>query len=438
MINIDKILHKLHFTELNPMQKAVLETGRKKQDLILLSPTGSGKTLVYLLLLLERLQPSNGSIQGIILVPSRELTLQIGTVFKSMGTDFRMCSCYGGHSVNEEKKSLMMFPDIIVGTPGRVLDHITRGNINANTIKFLVLDEFDKSLEFGFQDEMSDIISRLLGLQQRYLLSATDMDVIPDFSGLKSPIKLNFLEDGQNNLSRLRLMKVTSPEKDKLETLFRLLCTFGSDSIIVFCNYREAVERIGEYLHSKGFYSEIFHGKMEQEQRERAIYKFTNKSSNILVSTDLASRGLDIPSVEHIVHYHLPVNEDAYIHRNGRTARWDATGNSYLILHTEEKLTDYINQELEEYTISDNIPKPSKPLWTTLYIGKGKKDKLNKIDIVGFLLKKGNLNMDDIGQIDLKNHNAYVAIRRKKLKQLLTLIHGEKIKGMKTIIEEAN
>lgn len=436
-INIVEILSKLGIEELNRMQKESLEAHKKEKDIILLSPTGSGKTLAYLLPLLQQLT-NDPVIQSLILVPSRELALQIETVFKSMDTGFKICCCYGGHSASEEKKVLLQNPAVVVGTPGRITDHLLRGNINPETIRFLILDEFDKSLEFGFHDEMADIIGRLSNLYRRVLLSATDAEEIPDFTGLSDTIKLNYLPSGQDVENRLKLMKVISPDKDKVETLYELLCHLGETSTIVFCNYREAVDRVGNYLKSQKLYSEVFHGGMEQEQRERAIYKFRNGSCNVLISTDLASRGLDIPEIENIIHYHLPVNEEAYVHRNGRTARWDATGNAYLLLHAEENIPEYINLEPDTFTLPGVTPKPSLPVWTTLYIGKGKKDKLSKGDIVGFLFKKGNLNKEDVGVIDVREHYSFVSVKRKKVNQLLTLVSGEKIKGMRTKIEKAD
>lgn len=435
---IAQALKNLKIEQLNPMQEASLEANSQGKDVILLSPTGSGKTLAYLLPLLQELRPENKTIQSLVLVPSRELALQIESVFKAMNTEFKTCCCYGGHAISDEKKSILgNSPSIIIGTPGRINDHLNKGNFSPDTIHTLVIDEFDKSLEYGFQDEMAEIIAQLPELKKRILLSATDADEIPDFTGMNETIKLDFL-DPNALTSRLKLMKVISEDKDKLDTLCQLLCNLGSSSSIVFCNHRDAVERVSEYLVSQGLYNEYFHGGMEQPDRERALYKFRNGSCHIFVSTDLAARGLDIPEIEHIIHYHLPINEDAYTHRNGRTARWDAEGTSYLILHEEETLPAYIDEEPEIYQMPAKTPRPALPLWVTLYIGKGKKDKVNKIDIVGFLSKKGNLSKDEIGQIDVKEHFAFVAIRRPKLKQVLNLIKGEKIKGMKTKIEEAD
>ena len=436
---IQTALRNLKIEALNPMQEAALDAASEEKDVILLSPTGSGKTFAFLLPLLLSLKPDDNTIQVLILVPSRELALQIDSVFKAMNTSWKTCCCYGGHPISEEKKSIQgNHPAIIIGTPGRITDHLAKGNFNPDTIRTLIIDEFDKSLEFGFHDEMAEIITQLPGLKKRVLLSATDAEEIPQFTGLNRTIKLNFLPDTPAEAPRLTLMKVISPAKDKIDTLYKLLCTLGSSSSIVFCNHRDAVDRVSALLAEKGMYNERFHGGMEQPDRERALYKFRNGSCHVLVSTDLAARGLDIPEVEHIIHYHMPVNEEAFTHRNGRTARWDATGTSYLILSAEEKTPEYIPMDIEMYELPEQAPRPSKPLWVTLYIGKGKKDKLSRIDIAGFLYKKGNLSREDVGAIDVKEHYAFVAIRRGKVKQLLTLIRGEKIKGMKTVIEEAD
>lgn len=330
-------------------------------------------------------------------------------------------------------------PEVIVATPGRMNDHLHKQNFDASTVELLVIDEFDKSLELGFQEEMAEVIAQLPSLKKRVLLSATEADAIPDFVGQhlaeQQYIRLDYLTEEKVS-DRLALQRVDSPEKDKLETLFRLLCTLGSSSTLVFVNYRESVERVVAYLRLKKFPCDAFHGGMEQPLREKALYKFRNGSCPVLVSTDLAARGLDIAHVDHVVHYHLPVNEEAFTHRNGRTARWQSIGTSYLILHAEEHLPDYVPQDIPVFEVKEGMKVP-KSRWTTLYIGRGKKDKVNKIDIVGFLYKKGGLVRDDVGSVDVMEHHAFVAVRREKVKQLLALVQGEKLKGQKTLIEEA-
>lgn len=432
------VLQNLGIESLNEMQEASLRVVAGEKDVVLLSPTGTGKTLAFLLPLLHLLKNDTQEIQALILVPSRELALQITSVFKSMKTAWKTCCCYGGHPIAEEKKSMLDHrPALVVGTPGRIADHLRKGNFTPEHIRSLVIDEFDKSLELGFHDEMAEIISQLSGVTKRILLSATDINEMPVFTGLKSPVTLNYLHKHQPEESRLELLKLFSPSKDKIETLYNLLCALGGQSSIVFCNHRESVERVSRLLREKGLHNESFHGGMEQPDRERALYKFRNGSCYALISTDLAARGLDIPEVEHIIHYHLPVNEEAFTHRNGRTARWDAKGTSFLIWNESDNFPGYLGRDIPDYILPEHIPQPAKTLWTTLYIGKGKKDKVNKVDIVGFLYKKGNLSKEDIGHVEVKEHYAFVNIRRSKIKQLLILICGEKIKGTKTIVEEA-
>lgn len=439
-MELQDILRNLQIEQLTPMQEAAQEAYRENKDLVLLSPTGSGKTLAFLLPLVQTLKADVQGVQAVVLVPSRELALQIETVFKSMNTPFKAMSCYGGRPAMEEHRTMRgINPSVIIGTPGRMNDHLKKENFDARTVTTLVIDEFDKCLEFGFHDEMSEVIGQLPSLRKRVLLSATDAEEIPQFAGVgdgSQLIKLNFLTSEPVS-ERLNLQKVLSPDKDKLETLYRLLCTLGDRSTLVFVNYRESVERVAGYLQSKKFPCDAFHGGMEQADRERALYKFRNGSCPVLVSTDLAARGLDIPGIDNIVHYHLPVNEEAFTHRNGRTARWEARGSSFLLLHAEERLPNYIPEDIPLFELPEQTPKPAKSRWATLYIGKGKKDKLDKIDIVGFLYKKGGLAKEDIGQVDVKEHYAFVAIRRSKVNQLLTLIRGEKIKGIKTVTEEA-
>ena len=327
---IKDVLAALAIEQLNPMQEASIDAWKEGKDQILLSPTGSGKTLAYLLPLIGSLKPEQKGVQAVVLVPSRELALQTDQVFKAMNTGFKSVSCYGGRPAMEEHRTIKgVQPAVIIATPGRMNDHLSKQNFDAATVRMLVIDEFDKSLELGFQEEMAAIIGQLPNLQRRFLLSATDAEEIPRFTGMEHTVRLDFLQDtSAGKESRLTLMKVISPSKDKIDTLYKLLCTLGSSSCIVFCNHRDAVDRVHKLLADKKLYSERFHVGLEQPDRERALYKFRNGSCHVLISTDLAARGLDIPEIEHIIHYHFPVNEEAFTHRNGRTARWDATGSS--------------------------------------------------------------------------------------------------------------
>ncbi len=431
----EKILTNLKIESLNDIQLASIEANKDHRDVILLSSTGSGKTIAFLLPVLQLLNPDISKTQALIVVPSRELALQIEKVFKTMGTGVKVTSCYGGHLRETEENNLAQAPALIIGTPGRLADHIRRGNIQTENIETLVLDEFDKSIELGFQDEMSFVIGSLKNLKKRMLTSATEATEIPEFIGLSEPVRLNFLSEDNNAALAIQIVK--SDDKDKTETLFKLICFLGNRSAIIFCNHREAVERTSKLLSDKGIVNVFYHGALEQPDREVALAKFRNGTSNILVTTDLASRGLDIPDIRYIIHYHLPQTEDIFTHRNGRTARMEASGTSILILSPDETLPTYISSPVEEIQIPETTTIPEKPKWSTLFIGAGKKDKVNKVDIVGFLINKGQLKKEDLGLIEVKDFFSFAGVRKVKMGTVLVKIKNEKIKNKKVKIDIA-
>ena len=299
-----------------------------------------------------------------------------------------------------------------------------------------MLDEFDKSLELGFTEEMSFIISSLPNIKKRILTSATQAVEIPAFIGLTSPVTLNYLPE-KDDENALEVKVLESDDRDKLETLFRLICSYGNRSTIIFCNHRASVERTSADLSNKGITNTFYHGAMEQRDREVALAKFRNGSVNFLVTTDLASRGLDIPNIRYIIHYHLPHSEEIFTHRNGRTARMEASGTAILLLGPDEELPKYINPEVERMELPDQNEIPEKPKWTTLFIGAGKKDKVNKVDVVGFLTNKGQLKKEDVGLIEVKDFFSFVAVRKTKVPHTLQLIKDEKIKNKKVKIDVA-
>ena len=430
------ILNNLRIEALNEMQTATMKTFSQQPNLVLLSPTGSGKTLAFLLPIVQGLEKGQKGSQALIIVPSRELALQIETVFKTMGTGFKVTTCYGGHKREIEENNLVQPPALLIGTPGRLADHIRRTNITTDTIDTLVLDEFDKSLEAGFVEEISFIVSSLPNIQKRMLTSATEAVDIPDFLQMAEAEKLNFLPENDTK-EALSVQVVHSPEKDKIETLFRLLCHVGARSSIIFCNHREAVERVSGLLAEKGIINTFYHGAMEQRDREVALAKYRNGSVNFLVTTDLAARGLDIPNIRYIIHYHLPATEEVFTHRNGRTARMDKTGTAILVLSEEEKLPGYLPAPPETIELSTDNQLPEKPKWTTIFIAAGKKDKVNKVDIVGFFTNKGQLKKEDIGIIEVKDFFSFVALRKSKVSHTLQLIKDEKLKGKKIKIAVA-
>ena len=417
------------------MQLASIEAINNNPETILLSATGSGKTLAFLLPVVKLLNPANNSVQALIIVPSRELAIQIDEVFRKMGTGYKVTLCYGGHKRETEENNLKQAPAVIIGTAGRLADHLRRNNFTTENITTLVLDEFDKSLELGFKEEMSFIIGSLKSITKTILTSATESVTVPDFVGLQSPVRLNFLS-GAAELD-LEIKTVLSDDKDKSDTMFRLVCFIGNKPTIIFCNHRESVERTSKLLKDKGIYNEFYHGGMEQQERDSALCKFRNGTTTVLVTTDLASRGLDIAGIRYVVHYHLPANEDVFTHRNGRTARMEERGTAILMLSAEEKLPSYVSTGVLSVELPPTVTLPEKPKWSTLFIAAGKKDKVNKIDIVGFLSQKGHLKKEDIGLIEVKDFFSFVAVRKLKVGNVLELIKNEKIKNKKVKIEIA-
>ncbi|MCL1690311.1 helicase [Elizabethkingia anophelis] len=434
-MNLESIYKKLQIQDMNQMQKSTYKATENKNDVVLLSPTGSGKTLAFLFPLLRNLKKDKSGIQALILVPARELALQIEQVFKAMKTDYKVTVCYGGHDKKIETNSLTEAPALLIGTPGRIADHLRNNSFNPSTISTLILDEFDKSLEFGFQEEMSFIIESMKNLSQRILTSATAMEEIPSFTGLKNEKTIDFLKLSDVKPD-IQFKKVITTAEEKLDALFHLICKIGNKRTLIFCNHREAADRISALLKDKGIERETFHGGMEQDERERALLKFRNDSAKILITTDLAARGLDIPEVESIVHYQLPPKEDAFIHRNGRTARMNAKGFAYLIMKEDDNFP-FLKNDIPVENVEGENKIPQQTTFQTIYISAGKKDKVNKVDIVGYLIKKGELGKDDIGLIEVKDTTSYVAVSRKKVFGLLKKLATEKLKGKKVKMEIA-
>ncbi len=440
VMDIDRILQKLHISELNSMQNdtmhAVLHGDR---DIIVLAPTGSGKTLAYLLPIAKRMDAENDKVQAVVIVPSRELALQSREVFQSMGSGMRSACLYGGRPTMDEHRTIMRTrPQIVFATPGRLNDHLDKLNFPVDSVEWLVIDEFDKCLRMGFRAEMQKALESLPSVKRRLLLSATDAKELPQFVRMGRTERIDYLDTDEQTPDRISLYTVRSHEKDKLATLLQLLRTLGDGKSIVFLNYRDGVERTAAFLRSEGCVVSMLHGALDQRQREEAVYRFANASTNILVGTDLASRGLDIPDVDNIIHYNLPVGEDEYVHRVGRTGRWDATGRAFMILGPEETMPDYVKEPSEEFPPDPSAPRVPAPRMATLYIGKGKKDKLSKGDILGFLCKTCGIDGKDIGKIDVYERFAYAAISRHLMPTVMKKAQAAKIKGVRAKVEPAD
>ncbi len=374
------ILRRTRIAELNPMQRRMAEIP-SRGTFTLLAPTGSGKTIAFAIPFLKSIAPAKGQIQGGVIAPSRELVLQIAEVLRPIATGLKTVAFYGGHSMQEETNSLSVTPDIIVATPGRLLDHLKRGHLDLGTVSSLVLDEYDKALELGFADEMKRVCRRLTGLRLVILL-------------------LHSLPNGR---------------------------------VIVFVNHRESAERIYDSLKKEHLPIGLYHGGLDQNDRENAIVQLANGSTPVLISTDLGARGLDIPELSAVVHYHMPTSPEAWTHRNGRTARQEAKGDIYVITAEGEDIPYYVTTD-RDYAPSGHSSDPIHSDTATLYFNVGKKEKISRGDIVGFLIAKGGLTASEIGVITLRDHAALVGVPRKKARELLARLSPEKIKNTRAKI----
>ena len=423
------ILNKLGISSLNPMQERAHAAITSNNEVVLLSPTGTGKTVAFLLPIIAALDRDLKAAQALILVPSRELAIQIEQVIREMGSGFKATAVYGGRSGAKDKLELKHPPTILIGTPGRVADHMRRQSVEVASIKTLVLDEFDKSLEVGFTNEMKEIIYALPSIKKKVLTSATQKVEIPSFVGIKNPTRLDFLEEAT---SQLQLKSVLSPSKDKRETLVKLLHHIGKGNGIIFCNLKDSIQDVSDALTQNRIDHGCFYGGLEQKDRERALIKFRNGTYNLLVATDLAARGIDVPEMDFIVHYELPYSEEEFIHRNGRSARMHSDGTAYILSWENQNIPSFISAA-KPMTLSEKQADLSSS-WVTLFISGGRKDKISKGDIAGLFFKQGHLIKEELGVIELKQDCAFVSVPRAKAAKLIDLLNNTRLKKKKVRI----
>ena len=430
--NQRQILAKLEIEALNEMQEEARLAIHSTSEIVILSPTGTGKTLAFLLPIIAELDKDSTEIQALIITPTRELTIQIEQVIREMGTGYKVDSVYGGgRSFSKDKVALKHRPAILVGTPGRVAAHLRRTTFSVDAIRTLVLDEFDKSLEVGFEDEMCEIIETLPNIEKKVLTSATKGVDMPVFVGLNNPIFINHLEQG---VPKLAIKKVVSPSKDKLETLVKTLCHLGTQTGIVFCNFKASIQRVSDDLTKRGIPHGCFYGGLEQKDREQALIKFRNGTHRVILATDLAARGIDVPEIDYIIHYHLPLRKEEFTHRNGRTARMQSEGTAFVLQWEQEDLPDFID-ELNEEKLT-NAPIPTTPNWKTVFISGGRKDKISKGDIAGAFFRKGDLKKGELGIIELKNDCAFIAVTAHQTKRIIGILDNSRLKKKKIRVRE--
>ena len=421
-----EILAKLGIEKLNPMQEEALLAITSASNTVLLSPTGTGKTVAFLLPSINELDVACENVQLLILVPSRELAIQLEQVIREMGSGFKANAVYGGRPFSKDKIDLAHTPEILIGTPGRVADHLRRGTFATEDITTIILDEFDKSLEIGFESEMREIIENLPKITKRILTSATQGIEIPSFVGLQNELVIDYLD---TKITKLKIEKVISPEKDKLNTLVDLIHHIGNKPGIIFCNFKNTIDFVSSFLEANKIPHGCFYGGLEQIDRERALIKFRNGTHQIIIATDLAARGLDIPELNFIIHYQLPLKAEEFTHRNGRTARMNSQGTAYVLQWEKETVPDFITTTEVVKLKNKNTTLESK--WETLFISGGRRDKISKGDIAGLFFKQGELKNDELGVIELKQDCAFVAVTKDKMYSVIEKTNNTRLKKKK-------
>ena len=412
-MNIQQYIQNAGFEQPTTMQTDYLNV--KSPHSILLSNTGSGKTMAFFLKLLQ-MQAENGEVgHTLVLCPTRELAQQVFKNWTSLRTGLKTVLCYGGHSFKNEALQLAESPVVVIGTPGRILDHYSRETPGLAPFSNWIIDEYDKTLEFGFLREITEIFSYSRTLKSIQLVSATVIDALPEFL---APYTFETLNCLGNSTPEISFFSVQAEGHDKLTALASFLSTLKPKPTLIFCTHREASERISEQLKEHGKSNVLFHGGMDQAERERALIKFRNGSENCLVCTDLAARGLDIPDIGYVIHYQFPNNKEEFTHRNGRTARMEKQGEVYLIHSQTEPLPDYVHDfDPKPIQTTGEIGKFKPQEWITVYVTVGRKDKIRKMDIAGFFMKDIGIPAYEVGMIDVHDAHSYVALHKNAYKK---------------------
>ena len=436
-------LSTLGYQQMTPVQAQSLPVIISGKDVIAQAKTGSGKTVAFALGLLQNLDVKRFRIQSLVLCPTRELADQVAKEIRKLARaihNIKVLTLCGGVPMGPQIGSLEHGAHIIVGTPGRILDHLDKGRINLDELNTLVLDEADKMLEMGFQDAINAIIESAPVQRQSLLFSATFPDQINWIAGrmLNDPVNIK-VEDKQDKPLIEQSFYSVSDASEKLDALKLLLLTHEPDSCVVFCNTKNATLDVTDYLQASGFSVCVLNGDLEQKQRDQTLVRFANKSVSILVATDVAARGLDIDKLDAVINYDLAHEPDTHIHRIGRTGRAGEKGlamNLYSVkqAHKLVEIEDYLNISIEESELPDEsalVKEVYSPNMATLRIDGGKKQKVRPGDILGALTGKDGISGSEVGKINVFDYCAYVAVNKSSAKDALHKLEKGKLKGRK-------
>lgn len=431
----------LGYTEMTDIQSSSLPLILANKDLIGQGKTGSGKTAAFGLGLLQKLDVKSFRVQSIVLCPTRELADQVADEIRRLGRgihNIKVLTLCGGAPLGLQIGSLRHGAHIIVGTPGRIEEHLRKGTLELESIKTLVLDEADRMLDMGFQDTIDKIIEKVPSQRQTLLFSATFPDEILNITQrvMTKPVKVK-AESIHKDKTIKQFFYKSSSDDERMTALRLLLSKHKVNSTLVFCNTKRDTQDVADELAYYGFYALSIHGDLDQRERDQALIRFSNNSVSILVATDVAARGLDIDSLDIVINFNLASNPEVHVHRIGRTGRAGRNGIACTLYGDNEifKL-DALKLGVDFEKFSDPLPSMSylnkpvnKPAMTTLKIDGGKKQKLRPGDIVGALTGKGGIPGDKIGKINVVSNWTYVAVSSELIKQAHKKISNDKLKG---------
>ena len=427
---------------MTPIQAQSLPIILDGKDVRAQAKTGSGKTAAFGIGLLHQLDAQNYEAQALILCPTRELADQVSKEIRRLARpipNIKILSLCGGVPIAAQLSSLEHQPHIVVGTPGRILKHLQKGSLKLNTLKMLVLDEADRMLDMGFHDDIMHIINYTPARRQTLLFSATYPDEINEISAAVQNNPAEIRVEVLHNDKKIKQVFYEIEKGERTRTLIALLEHYRPESSVVFCNRKNQCQELADELWQQGFHALALHGDLEQKERDQVLVQFSNKSSSILIATDVAARGLDIKDLEAVINFELSPDPEIHIHRIGRTGRADKDGLALSLFMASE--APKVNA-IEEYQKSPVRIEPTSslksrdnfklsPPMVTLCINAGRKDKIRPGDILGALTADTGIPGKQIGKIDLFDNLAYVAVERSIAKQALKILSEGKIKGRK-------
>jgi len=465
-----RAIEQLGYTEPTEVQQKVIPVALGKQDILVKSKTGSGKTASFATPLCELVDWEENKPQALVLTPTRELAVQVQEDITNIGRYKRIkgLALYGKSPFAKQKLALKQKTHIVVGTPGRVLDHIEKGSLDVSKIEYLVIDEADEMLNMGFLEQVESIIKLLPKERTTMLFSATLSDRIKKLSSkyMKQPVSIEIDSKIEENAPNIEHVKYVVKDDQKLAFLEKLTIIENPDSCIIFCRTKERVDQLVDALDSKGYTADKIHGGMMQEDRFEVMDEFRRGDFRYLIATDVAARGIDIEEITHVVHYDVPLEQESYVHRTGRTGRAGRSGKSIMLATPHE---DKFVKEIEAF-IGFEIPtgaelsaeavaknrtafdlkmqeqpelKKSKGEQlnadiTKLYFNGGKKKKIRAVDFVGTLAKIDGVSADDIGIITIQDNVSYVEILNGKGPLVLKTMRNTTIKGKLLKVHIAN